>query len=71
MLNMERKRVNFVATVWEVERLRELSELTGVSMSEFLRRLIVYGGQERVIGDLFPPLSGRVALNHSLTSGGC
>lgn len=34
------KRVNYVLTEFQIKRLRELSEKTGLSMSEILRRAI-------------------------------
>lgn len=45
------------------ESLQKLKDLTGLSISEFTRRLFDYGLQEKVLDEIIPTMSGQLQLN--------
>ena len=56
------ERLNFFATSGEVSKLRLLSERTEFTLSDWLRRMIDYCLQDRVLNELLPSMSGSVSV---------
>lgn len=54
------KRCNFFLTEQQIEYLKRISDLTGLSSSEALRRALDYVRQPQTTFCLFPHLSGTI-----------
>ncbi len=56
-------RMNFTLDDMHAATLRQVSEISGLAMSDVVRRLIEKLGEQRVLNEMLPCASGRIVID--------